>query len=72
MKSKAMMCLRVNYGMQQFYRDNGIEPCCGMCRHFQVTPVNVETGGRICRVIDKHVIETDCCLAPERAPGSEG
>jgi hypothetical protein len=69
-KSTVNISLRVNYGMQRFYRDNGIEPCCGICRHFQVTPEG--SGYRFCERTQRYVEDNSVCLAPDRAPGSEG
>lgn len=71
MKSTASIGLRVNYGMQAFYRAHGIEPCCGMCSHFQVTPYNVEAGYRFCEKQGKYVQDHNICYAPQRAPGAD-
>lgn len=71
MKSSVNMGLRLNYGMQAFYRAHGIEPCCGICRHFQGTPVNVDLGIRFCWKQNKDVEDGGVCYSPERAPGSD-
>lgn len=71
MKHGVNIGLRVNYGMQAFYRDHGIEPCCGMCRHFQVTPERAESDTRFCHKQNKIVEDAQVCFAPERAPGAD-
>lgn len=72
MKSSVNMGLRLNYGMQRFYRDNGIEPCCGICRHFLGAAENLDTGYRFCPKQNQYTRDADVCYSPERAPGSEG
>lgn len=69
MKSTVNIGLRVNYGMQAFYRAHGIEACCGICRHFQVTPE--PSGRRFCHRTQRYVEDHNVCLAPDRAPGSD-
>ncbi len=67
--------MHLNYGMQAWYRDHGIEPCCGICVHFEGTPVDVEAGIRVCGRPDSKrerlVTAADVCYAPERAPGAD-
>lgn len=70
MKSTANIGLRTNYGPQQFYRNNGIEPCCGMCRYFQVTP-SIDSDYRFCPKQDKYTRDGDVCYSVERAPGAD-
>lgn len=66
--------MRLNYGMQQWYRDHGIEPCCGMCRYFGDAPARPDSSVRVCARVggkERLVDERDVCYAPERAPGAD-
>ena len=71
LKHKAMIGLRVNYGVQTFYRDVGVEPCCGLCRRFQVAPAYLDTGIRFCVKQGKFVKDDQVCFSPERAPKAD-
>ena len=70
-RQRAIIGIRLNYGMQQWYRDRGIEPCCGIRVHFTQTPVNLVTGGRICGLRGVYVEPREVCYSPLRAPGAD-
>jgi hypothetical protein len=63
--------IRLNYGMQAWYRLHGIEPRCGICEHFCDTPVDVDRNLRICRKRGHLVGPADVCFSPERAAGAD-
>lgn len=70
-KITANLGIPVNYGMQAFYRAHGIEPCCGICQHFQGTPENLDSEYRFCWKQNKSTRDGDVCYSPERAPGAD-
>jgi hypothetical protein len=70
-RQKVIIGLRVNYGMQAFYREHGIEPRCGICRHFDGELVDVSRDERICAKTARACRPGDVCYSPEREPGAD-
>lgn len=71
MRSTTIIGLRVNFGPQAFYREHGIEPCCGMCVHFQGELIHPQGEDRICLKHAKSCSPGDVCYSPERSPGAD-
>lgn len=59
--------MHVSYGIQGFYRQYGIEPCCGICVHF----VGTEHEKGRCEKKQQWMSPRDCCLVFERAAGAD-
>jgi len=71
MRYGAVIGLRVNYGMQAFYRAHGIEPRCGICQHFEGELLHPLGEARLCTKNARACEPGDICHAPERAPGAD-
>lgn len=64
----------LSYGMQQWFRDRGIEPSCGICEHFEDRGGPTDIAEGVCLHPIKpqgRVVKRGCCFNFARAVGGD-